>query len=248
MQRYLLEVAYKGTRYSGFQIQPNAITIQSEVEKALTILFKQPFNLAGSSRTDAGVHALQNYFHFDTELIIEKKHEYNLNAILPPDIAVRSIRHVKSEFHCRFDAVSRTYKYFLYSEKEPFLQEKAWYYPYALNFEILQASAKIVRNYRDFTSFSKRNTQVKTFLCEVKFSEWAKEDKCFVYNVTANRFLRGMVRALVSTMLKVARGTITLDQFIQIIEARDCAKASFAAPAHGLFLVNVNYDVLPPGT
>lgn len=241
MQRYLLEVTYKGTRYSGFQIQPNTITIQSEVEKALTILFKQPFNLTGSSRTDAGVHALQNFFHFDADVLIEKKHEYNLNAILPPDIAVLSINAVKEEFHSRFNAVSRTYKYLIYKEKDPFLLEQAWYYPYTLDFKILQEAAQILKKYRDFTSFSKRNTQVKTFLCDIKSSEWNKEGNCIVYNVTANRFLRGMVRALVSTMLKAARGNISMDQFIQIIEARDCTKASFAAPAHGLYLVSVNY-------
>ena len=241
MQRYLLEVAYKGTHYSGFQIQPNAITIQSEVEKALTILFKQPFNLIGSSRTDAGVHALQNFFHFDADVLIEKKHEYNLNAILPPDIAVLSINAVKEEFHSRFNAVSRTYKYLIYKEKDPFLLEEAWHYPYTLDFEILQEAAQILTKYDDFTSFSKRNTQVSTFLCDIKSSEWNKEHKCIVYNVTANRFLRGMVRALVSTMLKAARGNISIDQFVQIIKARDCTKASFAAPAHGLYLASVNY-------
>src|SRR6478735_11896525 len=128
MQRYFLEVTYKGTRYSGFQVQHNALTIQSEVEKAMTILFRQPFSLTGSSRTDAGVHALQNFFHFDTDISIRHNQLYNLNAILPTDIAVKGIYPVENQAHCRFDAISREYKYFIYKEKDPFLKETAWYY------------------------------------------------------------------------------------------------------------------------
>jgi len=158
MQRYFLEVAYKGTHYSGFQIQQNAVTIQSEVEKALTILFKQPFNLTGSSRTDAGVHALQNFFHFDTNVNIEPKQLYNLNSILPFDIVAKEIYKVEDNAHCRFDAVSREYKYFIYMEKNPFLQETSWYYPFALDIGMLKEVASLIPDYSDFTSFSKRNT------------------------------------------------------------------------------------------
>jgi tRNA pseudouridine38-40 synthase len=242
MQRYFLEVAYKGTRYSGFQIQANALTIQSEVEKALTILFKQPFSLTGSSRTDAGVHALQNYFHFDTDVAIERRQLYNLNAILPFDIAVKAIYKVNKDAHCRFDAVSREYKYFIYKEKTPFLYETAWHYPFSVNTDILHATAKIIIDHKDFTSFSKRNTQVKTFICDIKSSLWAYENNCLVYTVSANRFLRGMIRGLVSTMLKTARNCISIDQFEKIIEQRDCTKADFSAPPHGLYLIHVNYE------
>lgn len=241
MQRYFLEVAYKGTRYSGFQIQQNAITIQSEVEKALTILFKQSFNLTGSSRTDAGVHALQNFFHFDTDIIIESKQLYNLNSILPFDIVAKGIYNVGNNAHCRFDAISREYKYFIYKEKNPFLKETAWYYPYTLNVEVLKETASLISEYVDFTSFSKRNTQVKTFICNVESSSWVYENECLVYRVVANRFLRGMVRGLVSTMLKTARNIISVDQFREIVELKDCTKAHFEAPAHGLFLMKVNY-------
>ncbi|CAN5744476.1 tRNA pseudouridine(38-40) synthase TruA [soil metagenome] len=242
MQRYFLEVAYKGIRYSGFQIQANALTIQSEVEKALTILFKQPLALTGSSRTDAGVHALQNYFHFDTDIIIEHRQLYNLNAILPFDIVIKGIYKVNPDAHCRFDAFSREYKYFIYKEKDPFLNEIAWHYPFSLDTDILHSAAKIIMGYKDFTSFSKRNTQVKTFICDIKSSCWAYENNCLVYTVSANRFLRGMVRGLVSTMLKAARNSISLDQFEKIIEQHDCTKADFAAPPHGLYLIHVNYE------
>ena len=241
MQRYFLEVAYKGTHYSGFQIQQNAVTIQSEVEKALTILFKQPFNLTGSSRTDAGVHALQNFFHFDTNVNIEPKQLYNLNSILPFDIVAKEIYKVEDNAHCRFDAVSREYKYFIYMEKNPFLQETSWYYPFALDIEMLKEVAALIPDYSDFTSFSKRNTQVKTFICNVESSSWAYENESLVYKVVSNRFLRGMVRGLVSTMLKTARNIISIDQFREIIELKDCTKAGFEAPAHGLFLMKVNY-------
>jgi tRNA pseudouridine38-40 synthase len=241
MQRYFLEVAYKGTNYSGFQIQQNAVTIQSEVEKALTILFKQPFNLTGSSRTDAGVHAFQNFFHFDTNINIEPKQLYNLNSILPFNIVAKGVYKVEDNAHCRFDAISREYKYFIYKEKNPFLQETAWYYPYTLNVGVLKEAAAIIPCYIDFTSFSKRNTQVKTFICNVESSSWEYENECLVYKVVSNRFLRGMVRGLVSTMLKTARNIISIDQFREIIELQDCTKAGFEAPAHGLFLIKVNY-------
>jgi len=242
MQRYFLEVTYKGTRYSGFQVQPNALTIQSEVEKAMTVLFRQPFNLTGSSRTDAGVHALQNYFQFDTDILIRHQQLYNLNAILPSDIAVNGIYPVESQAHCRFDAVSREYKYFIYKEKDPFLKETAWYYPFTLDIDLLHKAAAIIPTYHDFTSFSKRNTQVKTFVCDIRSSSWAYESGCLVYTVISNRFLRGMVRGLVSTMLKTARNVISIDQFRAIIEEKDCTKADFAAPPHGLYLIKVNYQ------
>jgi tRNA pseudouridine38-40 synthase len=241
MSRYFIEVAYKGTRYSGFQIQENAITIQSEVEAALQTYYKQHIELTGSSRTDAGVHALQNFFHFDFEKEILDKHAYNMNAILPPDIVIKSIQKVANDAHCRFHATTREYKYYIYQQKNPFLEDRAWFYPYHLNINLLHQAASVMASYTDFTSFSKRNTQVKTFLCNIEKSEWYFKDGCWVYNVKANRFLRGMVRGLVGTMLKVARGAITIQQLHEILEAKDCTKADFTSPAHGLFLIAVNY-------
>ena len=246
MSRYFLEIAYKGTDYSGFQTQENAVTIQSEVEKAIAVLQREPVSLTGSSRTDAGVHALQNYFHFDYEGALHPQFVYKLNAILPPDIVLHKLLPVTGEAHSRFDAVSREYKYFIYRSKDPFLQDRAYYFPYHIDLELMQAAAAILKEYEDFTSFSKRNTQVKTFKCRLECSEWVKEGPCLVYRVKGNRFLRGMVRALTATMLKVGRGKISLDEFRAIIEARDCTRASFAVPAHGLFLLRVNFPAAHP--
>lgn len=241
MPRYFLEVAYKGTQYSGFQTQENANTVQAEVEKAFAILQKQKVELTGSSRTDAGVHALQNYFHFDYEDQLHSQLIYKINAILPGDIVVKRVYAVGDEAHCRFDALSREYKYFVYRSKNPFLEDRAYYFPYKLDMGSMFQAAAILREYEDFTSFSKRNTQVKTFTCRIMKSEWEQEGHCLVYHVKADRFLRGMVRALVATMLKVGRGKLTLDEFREIIEARDCTRASFAVPGHGLFLVSVQF-------
>jgi tRNA pseudouridine38-40 synthase len=253
MPRYFLEVSYKGTNYSGFQMQKNANSIQEEVEKAFLILLKEKVLLTGSSRTDSGVHALQNFFHFDSGSPLhlwrgikgeEDKLVYKINAILPPDIVVKNIFPVALDAHCRFDAISREYKYFIYREKNPFLSDRAFYFPYKLDMERLHQAAGILKDYNDFTSFSKRNTQVKTFICQVQISEWLLENGCLVYHVKGNRFLRGMVRALTATMLKVGRGIIDTGDFAKIIEAKDCTKASFAVPPHGLFLTSVEYPAL----
>ncbi|MBM3417175.1 MAG: tRNA pseudouridine(38-40) synthase TruA [Bacteroidetes bacterium] len=247
MPRYFLEVAYKGTRYRGFQIQNNANTIQSEVERALQIIVGEKIELTGSSRTDAGVHAHQNFFHFDLSpvekagKIDSSKHLYKLNAVLPADIVVKNILKMPPAAHCRFDAISREYKYFIYRSKDPFLNDRAFYFPYRLNIDLMQEAAAIILEYKDFSSFSKRNTQVKTFICSVEKSQWLQSGNTVVYNITANRFLRGMVRGLVATMLKVGREKTTIKKFGEIIEARDCTLASFSAPAQGLFLISVNY-------
>ena len=239
--RYFLEVSYKGTGYSGFQSQHNANTIQAEVEKALKILCKEKIELTGSSRTDAGVHAYQNYFHFDFNGELLQGLAYNLNAVLPGEIAVKKILEVKKEAHCRFDAISREYRYYIYDAKNPFLKDRAFYYPYKIDLALMQTAASLIKEYSDFTSFSKRKTQVKTFKCTIMKSEWVKEDGCIIYKVKANRFLRGMVRALTATMLKIGRGNLTIDDFQRIIEGRDCSLSSFAVPPDGLFLMEVEF-------
>jgi tRNA pseudouridine38-40 synthase len=269
MPRYFLEISYKGTAYSGFQSQLNTSkTIQAEVEKAFYTLEREQVQLTSSSRTDAGVHALQNYFHFDANPLLhswrragdeawrragdeagrgaggEGQFLYKMNAILPADIVVKKLIEVPAEAHCRFDAVSRDYRYYIYRRKDPFLQDRAFYFPYRLDIEKMQEAAAILKEYSDFTSFSKRNTQVKTFECRILDSGWHWEEGCLVYQVRANRFLRGMVRALTATMLKIGREKLTIAGFRQIIEARDCTQASFAVPAHGLFLISVKFPYI----
>lgn len=254
MPRYFIEVSYKGTNYSGFQIQQNANSIQAEVEKALKIFFKKDFELTGSSRTDAGVHALQNFFHFDCDAMWVQEFgsskilpmeeglggaRYNLNALLPADIVIKKIFPVKDDAHCRFDAQKREYKYFIYRDKEPFLKGTAFYYPFNLNIEKLNEAAHEILKYKDFSAFSKRNTQVKNFFCSIERSEWRMESNILVYNVVANRFLRGMVKGLTGTMLRVGTGKISIIQFAEIIEKKDSAKVDFSPPSHGLFLVAV---------
>lgn len=247
MPRYFLQLSYKGTNYSGFQVQENAPTVQAAVEQALQVLFRETFALTGSSRTDAGVHAFQNYFHFDTDKEITSRHVYNLNAILPQDISVKGIYAVPGTAHCRFDAVSREYKYYIHHQKDPFLTDRAWMYPFPLDMNKLREAAEIVTSYQDFTSFSKRNTQVNNFNCAIEYSYWNTEGGMLLYNVKANRFLRGMVRGLVGTMLKVGRGQLTAEGFVNVIESKDCRRADFSTPAHGLFLYRVNYNELLKG-
>ena len=233
MSRYFIELSYKGTNYSGFQSQQNTpATIQAEIEKALQTLLKQKIILTGSSRTDAGVHALQNYFHFDTALPVQQT-VYNMNAILPDDISVRRVVEVNSTAHCRYDAISRAYSYHIHRIKDPFQKEVSYYFPYRVDIDKMKEAASIIMEYQDFTSFSKRNTQAKTFMCKIYESGWEEDGYDLVYNVRANRFLRGMVRALTATMLMVGRGKLGIDEIRRIIEAKDCTKAFFAAPAHG---------------
>jgi len=240
MPRYFIEVAYKGARYSGFQVQQNANSVQAEVTNALSVFYRRPFELTGSSRTDAGVHALQNFFHFDSAEPI-KDERYHLNAILPTDIVINSIKEVQPGAHARFDALSRQYGYYLYTHKDPFLEDRAYYYPYALDLNKLNEAATELMQHEDFTSFSKRNSQVHTFNCRLLVSKWEQQGNNIVYTVEGNRFLRGMVRGLVGTMLQVGKGKLSLEAFGSIIRAKDCTKADFAVPAHGLFLRKVNY-------
>jgi tRNA pseudouridine38-40 synthase len=241
MARYFLELFYRGTGYSGFQSQKNANTIQSEVEKAFEILHRQKVIMTGSSRTDAGVHAYQNFFHFDYEAEIYPHVEYKMNAILPADIVIKQVKKMPGNAHCRFDAVNRVYQYHIYRKKNPFLKDRAFFFPYMLDMDKMQTAASVLKDYEDFTSFSKRKTQVKTTVCKIYYSEWVFENDCLVYKVCANRFLRGMVRAMTATMLKVGRKKISIDEFKRIVMAKDCTQASFAVPSHGLFLMAVNY-------
>jgi tRNA pseudouridine38-40 synthase len=241
MSRYFIEVSYKGTAYAGFQVQDNAVAVQEKVENALEVFLREKVQCTGSSRTDTGVHALQNYFHFDFGGEIDARNVYNLNALLPGDIAINNIRKVRDDAHCRFDAVWRQYGYSIYMKKDPFIADRAYYFPYKLNLEVMREAAGVVREYTEFSSFSKRNTQVKTYTCKILESAWIEEGDVKIYRVRANRFLRGMVRGLVGTMLQVGREKISVAEFREIIEGGDSSEVDFSVPGHGLCLERVEY-------
>lgn len=241
MPRYFIEVAYKGTRYSGFQVQENANTVQAEVEKAFQTLHRQPVELTGSSRTDAGVHALQNYFHFDYNEALNPSHfVYKMNAILPGDIVVKNLFTLPESAHSRFDAIGREYEYHFYRYKDPFLRDVAYFYPYRMNQVLLEEAAALVQSQTNFFAFSKTNTQVKNFTCRIYKSQWVYQGNNFIYNIEGNRFLRGMVRLLTASMLQVGRSKLSLDEFAELFLSNK-KKCGFSIPAHGLFLKNVKY-------
>ena len=239
MARYFLEVAYKGTKYSGFQIQENALTVQAEVEKAFQTLHRHPVQFTGSSRTDAGVHAYQNFFHFDYDKAVHPQAVYKLNAILPDDIVVKNLFVMPEDAHSRFDAASREYVYKLHRFKNPFLRETSFYYPYKLNFEALQEGASLIKEQKDFFAFSKTNTQVKNFKCSIYRSEWHMKEENLYYSIEANRFLRGMVRLITATLLKRGREKISSEQFNKLLVNEQ--KCGLSVPAHGLYLKKVSY-------
>lgn len=238
--RYFIEVAYKGTHFSGFQVQQNSTTIQSELEKALQTLTRQAVALTGSSRTDSGVHAYQNYFHFDFEESLHEQLVYKLNALLPDDIVVRSLKKMPAMAHSRFDAISRAYTYRIYQEKNPFLKELAYYYPYKIDLNLMNEAAAYIIGQSNFFAFAKTNTQVKSFECTILESSWRLDNGIYMYRVKGNRFLRGMVRLLTATMLAVGRGRLSLNEFKQLFKT-NTEKCKLSVPPTGLFLTSVNY-------
>jgi tRNA pseudouridine38-40 synthase len=242
MPRYFMEVAYLGTNYSGFQVQRNANTIQAEIQRALKIFYGKDIELTGSSRTDAGVHALQNFFHFDCELLIHKANLYNMNALLNYDIVIKDIFEVQPDAHCRFDAISRTYHYKIHRTKNPFLFETSYYYPFTLSTNLLHEYASLIKSIEDFTAFSKRKTQVNHFLCNIEQSQWIIEDNCWRYEIKANRFLRGMVKALTGTMLRLAKKNADISALEKIVALKDCGYADFSPPSKGLFLIEIEFN------
>lgn len=241
MTRYFIEVCYDGATFGGFQIQNNQQTIQGALENAMTILFRQSIPLTGASRTDAGVHALQNFLHFDTDIVLTAKHIYNLNSILPNSIVVKGIYIVPDTAHCRFDAIKRSYIYKIHTQKSPFLEGRSWYYPFPVNILALQTAADTLLDYTNFESFSKKNTSVNTFDCTITKAQWVQEGSNLLFNIDSNRFLRGMIRGLVGTMLHVGRGDINMDTWHDIIRSKNEQNVDFSTPAHGLYLSEIKY-------
>lgn len=241
-RRYFIWLSYNGTHYHGWQIQPNGVSVQEKLQKAISLLLREHADVVGAGRTDAGVHARTMVAHFDAEEIENPTLFLNkLNGVLPNDIAVRDMKRVNPGAHARFDAVSRTYEYWVTPEKNPFHFEFAARVHSPLDFEAMNRAAAALLEYTDFTSFSKLHTDVKTNNCTITYAYWEKRGDLWVFTITANRFLRNMVRAIVGTLLKVGRGQLTEKDFRAIIEAKDRGKAGTSAYAHGLYLIDVTY-------
>jgi tRNA pseudouridine38-40 synthase len=233
---------YDGTAFHGSQLQGKISTVQLSINNTLSTLLKIPVSSFGASRTDEGVHALCNFYHFDTDKNLPETFQYNMNAILPPSLAVKKIYMANdSEANARFDAISRKYRYRVYFRKNPFLLNRAFYFPLKIDRSLLKETADIIKEYTHFETFSKRNTQSRTFTCQINSSQWEETGDELNYIVEANRFLRGMVRALVGTQLQVARGKLSVKKFREVIESGDNTKADFSVEGFGLYLEEIKY-------
>ena len=240
--RYFIELSYKGTNYHGWQIQPDTSSVQEEITKALATILQEKILLVGAGRTDAGVHASQMFAHVDTVKKLSNNYVHKLNAILPNDIVIKSIKEVSDETHARFDAVSRTYEYRILLGRDPFLLETTWQlHQKNLQIEKMNEAANLLFKYEDFESFSKVKTDVNTFNCTIMKAVWTLEDKHLIFHIKANRFLRNMVRAIVGTLIEVGLGKKTVEDFRKIIESKKRSEAGLSVPAKGLFLTEVCY-------
>ena len=248
-KRYFIKLSYLGTNYHGWQIQPNAITVQEKINKVLELLFRQEIMVMGCGRTDTGVHAKNFYAHIDLDMdslpFPAKQLKYKLNAILPFDIAIHKITEVQNEAHTRFDATSRSYEYHLGIHKNPFNKDICYLSPYKnLDFDLMNQAAKILYEYTDFECFSKSNTDVATFNCHITQAHWQQKNDKWVFTITADRFLRNMVRAIVGTLIEVGRGQMDLNDFKVVIESKNRGNAGWSVPGKGLSLVEVTYPYL----
>ncbi|MCW4470731.1 tRNA pseudouridine(38-40) synthase TruA [Flavobacterium sp. MFBS3-15] len=243
--RYFIEFAYNGKNYCGWQFQPHSPSVQETLNKALSLLLRTEIDVTGAGRTDTGVHATQMYAHFDheeianTDTLVQK-----LNSFLPKDIVVYRFIPLHDEAHARFDAVRRTYEYHIHTFKDAFVHEGSWYNFHPLDVEKMNEAAKVLFDYTDFKCFSKTHTDVKTFNCRIMQAEWQQHGTRLVFTISADRFLRNMVRAIVGTLVNVGLGKITTDDVRAIIESRDRGLAGFSVPAHGLYLTKVIYPYL----
>lgn len=246
--RYFIELSYDGTAYCGWQVQPNGESVQGCIQRALSILLREEVTITGAGRTDAGVHATMMVAHVDipTDLSPEATNQlvYRLNGILPHDIAIHKIYPVPDDMHARFSALARTYYYYVHTRKSPFLRERSWRLVHTPDFEAMNHAAATLLEYEDFTSFSKVNTDTKTNICHVRSAHWVQlADYEWRFEITADRFLRNMVRAIVGTLMEVGRGQLSIDGFRQVIEQKNRSAAGDSVPARGLFLQKVEYNI-----
>jgi tRNA pseudouridine38-40 synthase len=243
MHRYLIRLSYDGSNYHGWQIQPNGNSVQEEIQKALSTLLRFNVEIVGAGRTDAGVHARDMAAHFDVEDGLDGAQlAYRLNRILPRDISVQSVDEVKLDLHARFSAVSRTYHYYIHTRKDPFLRDCSCELHYKLDFQRMNEAASHLLGTDDFKAFCKSHTDVKTTVCNVTEARWLPlSDHSWYFEITANRFLRNMVRAVVGTLIEVGRGRISVEEFVSIVKGRERTQAGESMPAHALFLEKVKY-------
>ena len=241
--RYFVTFSYDGSRYHGWQIQPNGDSVQAQLQRALSLLLRSETTVTGAGRTDAGVHARMMVAHFDTASEIDGRQlTYKLNKLLPRDIAVSQVKRVPDDLHARFSATSRMYRYYLHTEKDPFLSRTSCELHYPLDFGKMNEAAKVLMAYEDFGAFCKAHADVKTTLCRVTVAEWHQTSPTtWYFEIRANRFLRNMVRAVVGTLVDVGRGRVTLDDFHKIIEGKKRTEAGESMPAHALFLEDITY-------
>lgn len=240
--RYFIELSYNGSAYHGWQNQPDAISVQEVLEKALSMLLKTPIAIMGAGRTDTGVHAKQMFAHFDYEADFNVTDlVFKLNSFLPKDVAIHDIFKVKDDAHTRFDALSRTYLYRVTLKKNVFSVDHVFYVKHALNVDKMKEASKILIQYKDFQCFSKSNTDVKTYNCDIMTAEWVLVNNELQFTIKANRFLRNMVRAIVGTMINIGLGKIEVDDLHRIIKSKNRSEAGFSVPAHALYLTEVEY-------
>lgn len=242
MGRYFIEIQYNGTNYHGWQIQENANTVQAEINKALSTFLQEEIMVMGCGRTDTGVHAKEFFAHFDTAKTFENDFlTYKLNCLLPKDISCKNIFNVQDDLHARFSATSRTYEYWITPTKNPFLTEYAYFFPQQLNIHLMNDAAKLLIQQTDFSCFSKSNTDTLTNNCNITFAEWQKTDEKLIFTITADRFLRNMVRAIVGTLLEIGQEKLNKNDLQQIIASKNRSEAGVSVPAHGLYLTKVTY-------
>ncbi len=242
--RYFIELSYNGTSYHGWQKQPNAITIQEVLESSLSTLLSSKTEVFGAGRTDAGVHAKQIIAHFNHEASLDADRlVYKLNAILPAEIAVKKISRVHENAHARFDAISRSYEYIVTLSKDPFKIKRAYYIKKDLDINLMNKGAKLLLNYTNFKCFSKSKTDVKTYNCTITEAKWERKEDVLIFSISANRFLRNMVRAIVGTLIEIGENKLSIDDLIRIIKSEDRGEAGYSVPAHGLYLTKVQYPI-----
>lgn len=242
MNRFFVEIKYDGTNYHGWQIQQNANSVQAEINKALSTILQEEILVTGAGRTDTGVHAKQLFAHFDSNIEFDiEKIKFKLNSFLPNDISCSSISNVNNEAHARFTATARTYEYWITPTKNPFLNNKAYYFSHSLNVDLMNLAAQQLLIYTDFSCFSKSNTDTHTNNCSITSANWKMKGGCLVFTITANRFLRNMVRAIVGTMLEIGQEIININELDHIINSKNRSEAGTSAPAHGLYLTEVKY-------